>query len=191
MKKFLWILLSVILVAGITVCVVLCLKPKSTEPDPTESTPSWEQRVADQAYAVAASDALMHFFRNSGHTTDYPDYYGGCYIEDGILHIRLVSPPEETLATLKSVLSVYSPVVMYESCKYSYNESKKYADTIAKEMIDREYGVTSWHIDQITGNIEIGVLAEDMEKAEKFVKKKKKKGYPPIVIQEGQYIKLD
>ncbi|MBQ3530165.1 MAG: hypothetical protein IJA47_06730 [Oscillospiraceae bacterium] len=189
-KKTLWILILAALAAGIAICVALTLDRKNTESDPTESTPSWEQRVAEQQYAVAASDALMHYFHNNGYVTDYPDYYGGGYIEDGVYHIRLCSPLEETMAELKMVLSVYSPVVAYESCEYSLNASQKYADTVAKEMLDKEFGVTSWHVSNRTGNIEIAVVAEDMEAAEKFIKKRQEKGYPPIIITEGNYIEL-
>lgn len=191
MKKSLWILISAVLVASAAVCIALGMDGKNTEFYPTETTPSWEQRAADQQYAVAASDALMHYFRNNGHTTDYPGYYGGCYIADNVLHIRLVSPREETLAALKTVLSAYAPVVVYEFCEYALNASQEYADTIAKEMLDLEYAVTGWGVDQKTGSIEISVLAEDMEKAEKFVKKRKEKACPPILIKEGQYISLD
>ena len=191
MKKTLWILLSVILVVGIVACVVFDAEHKSAEPDSIESTPSWEQKVADQQYAVVASDALMHYFRNNGYITDYPDYYGGCYIADNVLHIRLCSPTEETMKTLKTVLSVYSPVVVYEFCEYSLSASQKYADTVAKEMLDLEYSVTSWGIDQETGNVEIGVLAEDMERAQDFLKNREEEGYPPIVIEEGYYMRLD
>lgn len=191
MRKVLRILRSTVLIAGIAVCVVLCAGCKSVEPDSTESTPSREQRVADQQYAVSASDALMHFFRNNGYSVGYPDYYGGCYIADNVLHIRLVSPPKETMETLETVLSVYSPVVVYEFCEYSLNASQKYADTIAREMIDLKYAITGWGVDQKTGNIKINVLAEDIKKAEKFVKKRAEKGYPPILIEEGQYAVLD
>lgn len=187
MKKKLWILIPIVLVAGIAVCIFVTLDRKNTEPDPTESTPSWEQRVADQAYAVAASDALVHYFRNNGYVTGYPDYYGGCYIADNVLHIRLCSPLEETMSELKMVLSVYSPVVVYESCEFSYMKSKEYADTIAMEMIDKGFAVTSYCVDQKTGNIKISVLAEDVKDATKFAKKKNKRDYPPIVISKGNY----
>ena len=187
MKKILWILLSVILAAGIAVCIFLSLSREAVKPGATESTPSWEQRVIDQQYAVAASDALVYYFRNNGYVTDYPDYYGGCYIADNVLHIRLCSPSEETMSELKMVLSVYSPVVVYESCEFSYTKSKEYADTVAMEMIDKGLAVTSWHVSNQTGNIEISVLAEDVKDATKFAKKKKKKGYPPIVISKGNY----
>ena len=190
MKKILWILLSVILAAGVAVCIFLSLSREGVKPDATESTPSWEQRVIDQQYAVAASDALVYYFHNNGYVTDYPDYYGGCYIADNVLHIRLCSPSEETMSELKMVLSVYSPVVVYESCDFSYTKTKEYADTVAMGMVDKGLAVTSWYVSQQTGNIEIKVLAEDLKEATKFAKKKKKKGYPPIVVSEGNYVQL-
>ena len=91
------------------------------------------------------------------------------------------------MSELTMVLSVYSPVVVYESCEFSYIKLKEYADTVAMEMVDKGFAVTSWHVSNQTGNIEISVLTEDVKDATKFAKKKKKKGYPPIVISKGNY----
>lgn len=151
MKKTVWILIPIVLVAGITVCIFLSVDRKAAEPDSTETTLSWEQKMMEQQYAAAANEALMHYFRNNGYVTDYPDYYGGRYIADGVLHIRLCSPPEEILSELKTVLSVYSPVVVYESCEYSYMKTKEYADTLANEMIDKGFALTSWYVSAQTG----------------------------------------
>ena len=147
-----------------------------------------EQLVLAQEKAVAANEALMQYFYDNGYVTTYPDFFGGCYISENVLHIRLTSSTEETMAVLHDVLAGYEDAVVYEDCSCSQAELQKYADGSAKEIQKQGYDVTYWYVDSINNKIVIGVLAEDAKGASDFAENKqmvgKSKGMPNIVIVE-------
>ena len=70
-----------------------------------------DELIEVQSGAVEANEALMQYFLANGTTLDYPDYFGGCYIEDNILHIRLISPADEEKSKLKEALAGYENVI--------------------------------------------------------------------------------
>ena len=104
--------------------------------------PTWEERVADQRTAVAANEALMQYFYNHGWISEYPDYYGGTYIEENVLHVRLVSPSEQTMAVLKEIFYPYADTVVYEYCDISRTDAQKKAEDVAHQLINKGYDVS-------------------------------------------------
>lgn len=75
---------------------------------------SIDHPIASQEQAVKANEALMQFFYENGWITEYPDYFSSCFIEDNILHIRLVPPADEEVEALKEALKDYEEAVCYE-----------------------------------------------------------------------------
>ena len=144
----------------------------------------------DQAVAVAASEALMRYFFNQGYVTDYPSYYGGRYIKDNKLYVRLVSPTEAEKAKLSSIFAPYKESVVYQYSDMSMNDLQEYADKIFIRLREEGYKVAGYGVDDITGDIVIGVLKEDVEAATAWVKANLRV-YPKVVIEEGGYVELD
>jgi len=127
------------------------------------SAPSFDTLMAMQKQAVEANEVLMEFFFNAGYITEYPDYFSGCYIEDNILHIRLVTPTNTETEKLKALLADYEDVVCYEIGQYSQTYLQEYADITAKEFIDQGCNIVNYYVDSITENIVIGVLQNNIE----------------------------
>lgn len=114
MKKFLSLLLSVILVGSFAV-----------------SASAAENVVVDESVqenAVAAYDELMASFSvthsNSGEKI-YPDYYGGSYINNAGQLVVYVTNDAQRPAVLSD-----NADVLYEICAYSYNELLYVMDTL-------------------------------------------------------------
>ena len=106
----------------LTVMMLFCHTPGVSA---TKAELTMDEKIADQKMAVDANEALMQYFLDNGWMHEYPEYFGGCYIADNILHVRLVSPSEQTMETLKSIFRPYAKAVVYEdrdsrSCGLSY-----------------------------------------------------------------------
>lgn len=146
----------------------------------------------EQKEAVGANNALMAYLFGKGYVTNYPEWFGGCYIEGNKLHIRLVSPSEEEMKRISDVLVHFGDVVVYENAERSMTELQAYADQTADELRKLGYEVTSWYVDSITGNIVIAVLEKDFEAATAWVGDTlKNESDPQIVIEKGGYIDLE
>lgn len=147
---------------------------------------------ANQKQAVEANESLMQYFYDQGYVTDYPDYFGGCYIESDKLHIRLVNPSDEDVTALSRVLDRYAEVVVYENGEMSMADLQAYADETADELIKLGYQVTSWYVDSITGNVVIQVLEEDLSAVTAWVAGMvENSSAPQIIVEKGNYISLD
>ena len=153
---------------------------------------SIDHLIASQEQAVKANEALMQYFYEHGWITEYPDYFSSCFIEDNILHIRLVPPADEEVEALKEVLKDYEEAVCYEYGVYSQSDLQDYADTTAAELMNQGCDVTSWYVDSITGDVVIGVLPESVEQAEELVDRGQTYSYsgeyPSVIIEASGYI---
>ncbi len=147
--------------------------------------------VTAQEKAVSANEALMQYFFSNGWITEYPEYYGGSYIADNVFYIRLVSPSDQTVAQLKEVFLRYADAVMYEFCNFSQTNAQTRADEVANEFIKLEYAVTHWYVESKTGNIVVGMLEEDIDKAKELLRSQKNHSQttsaPSIIIEKGEY----
>lgn len=147
--------------------------------------------IAAQKEAVEANEVLMQYFFEEGWVIEYPDYFGGCYIEDNILHIILVEPTTEETRILDALLSDYKDVTAIEYGSYSQASLQDYADNAATELKEQGLGVTHWYVDVETGNVIIGVISDDMGSANAKVAQMQdyvfKNLVPKIVIEEGAY----
>ena len=149
-------------------------------------------KFAEQKEAAEANNALMEYFFDQGYVTDYPTYFGGCYIENNKLHIKLVSPTDEEMKEISAVLSRYGDTVVYHNSKMSMSDLQAYADKTAKELIAHGYAVTLWYVDSISGNIVIEVLEEDLSEATAWVADNTdNQAQTQIIIEKGSYISLD
>ena len=70
------------------------------------------------------------------------------------------------------------------------NNLQEYADRIYIRLREEGYKVAGYGVDNITGDIVIGVLKEDIEAATAWVKANLH-AYPKVVIEEGFYVVPD
>ena len=147
---------------------------------------------SDQKEAVAAHNALMSYFFSRGYVTNYPEWFGGCYIEENKLHIKLVSPSDEEMKNISQILASFDKVIVYKNAEMSMVDLQEYADKTANKLINSGYDVTSWYVDSITGNIIIAVLEKDFESVTEWVDTAlQSDNAPKIVIEIGGYIDLE
>lgn len=147
---------------------------------------------SNQKEAVEANNALVSYFFSKGYVTNYPEWFGGCYIEENKLYIKLVSPSEEEMKNISQILAPFDKVIVYKNAEMSMADLQEYADKTANELIKSGYGVTSWYVDNVTGNIIISVLEKDFEAVTDWVNTAlQNNNTPKIVIEIGGYIELD
>lgn len=147
---------------------------------------------SEQKEAVLAHNYLMVQLFREGYVNDYPEWFGGCYIEGNKLHIRLVSYTDDEIKTLKEELASFGNVVVYENAEISMSNLQEYADKTANALMENGYAVTSWYVDSVTGNIVISVLEKDLDAASAWVKAAtKNEDAPKIVIEIGNYVEPD
>ena len=143
--------------------------------------------IKNQEQAVKASDALTRYFLSQGYVPDYPAYYGGCYIENNRLHVRLVAPTDQEMSEISLVLDLYKNVVVYHYGEYSMSDLQAYADQTVDKMIALGYRVTEWCVSDRTGDVVIAVLEEDFDAAVAWAADALE-DYPKVVIEIGDYV---
>ena len=90
-----------------------------------------------EAKALAAWNKLKETFGYSYTVSDsieYPDYYGGSYIENGKLIVYIVKGYNEKTPQLLSS----DPIFVVKECDYSYNELLKAANEVSEFMVSEK-----------------------------------------------------
>lgn len=90
-----------------------------------------------EAEALAAWNRLKDIFgysRTASDSIEYPDYYGGSYIEDGKLIVYIVKGNNEKTPHLLSS----DPFIVVKECKYSYNELIKATNEVSEFMVSEK-----------------------------------------------------
>lgn len=144
----------------------------------------------EQKRAVEAQNWLMTYFFVQGYVTEYPDWFGGCYIEDGMLYVKLVSPSEDVRETLSQRLDFYKDVVVFLDEELSLSVLQDYADRGAEELMGLGCEVTSRYVDSVEGQIVISVLEKDHAAAIAWAEAASREGVR-IKIEIGGYISPD
>ncbi len=143
---------------------------------------------SEQKEAVEAHNCLASYFFSKGYITNYPEWFGGCYIEGNKLYIKLVSPSDEEMKNVSQILAPFENVIVYKNAELSMADLQEYADKTAKGIKEKGYAVTSWYVDSITGNIIISVLEKDFEAVTEWVNTASQNGgAPKVVIEIGEY----
>lgn len=176
----------------VAICLlVLILLGGVSGANATNESPSITELISAQERAVAANEVLMQYFFDSGWITEYPGYFGGCYIEENILHVRLVPPTDQAVAALSEVLAGYEDVIVYEVCQSSQAELQEYTDETTSALIELGYRVTHSYIDSTTGSIVIGVVEEDVNAVNLLIEERKTYAFgshaPNVIIEAGSY----
>ena len=183
-KKWFKTIISIFL----ALVMVITLTPKSQAAEQLD----FEAEFAAKARATEASEVLMEYFVQLGFYCDYPDYYAGCYIGDDCkFHVRLCSPTQDVLEMLTAMFEEYSDVIVYENSDFSWSEMFEYVDTLANELIELGYGITSWGVDDFTGSVAVEVLEEDLNEVRSMVEDQQTyaagNSRPNIIFREGEY----
>ncbi len=149
-------------------------------------------KYIEQKEAVKAHNALMSYLFEKGYVTNYPDWFGGCYIDGNKLYIKICSPSDEEMKNISQILAPFDDVIVYKNAEMSMDDLQKYADKTADELIETGYAVTSWYVDSVTGNIVISVLEKDFLQVTDWVSdKSKNEDLPMIVVKKGAYTTAD
>ncbi|MGM9643130.1 MAG: hypothetical protein ACI3XI_07975 [Eubacteriales bacterium] len=149
-------------------------------------------KYVEQKEAVKAHNALMSYLFEKGYVTNYPDWFGGCYIDGNKLYIKLVSPSDEEMKNISQILAPFDDVIVYENAETSMDDLQEYADKTANELIENGYAVTSWYVDSATGNIVISVLEKDFAQVTDWVSdKSQNEDLPIIIVKKGAYTTAD
>ena len=156
-----------------------------------------EQREYDKANgrAVDIANLLMAAFEDEAAAdTDYPDWFGGCWIgEDNKLHVAFtVDAPEAARAKVRSALSGWEELVVYEKdMPYSYNELYRAIDGVYAHLREKGIKLTGYGVDEWFNRMEIGVLTGYLDAAEALRAELEALFPYPIVFEEGPYAVLE
>ncbi len=172
----------------LSMVILFCSIPTASM-NAANQAPSVDKMISEQAQAVEANEILMQFFFAESKTLEYPSYFGGCYIEDNVLHIRLAAPTAEEIAILEKILCNHKDVIIFEYSDHSQASLQNYADKTAAELKKQGIAVTFWYVEVETGNVIIGVLPADMDTATAKIAKMQNASPtdPKIIITEGGY----
>lgn len=115
---------------GITLLVIGGCTDDFDTPNDTpqfEYSPSYGVKFVDQNKAIKAHEQLFESFdlkmkSTSGEECDYPDYYGGCYIDE---NQKLVVYVKDVPSLRSSSIDLNNDVIEKKTCTYSYNELVK------------------------------------------------------------------
>ena len=179
-----------IFAVALSMMMLFCSIP-GVSADTVERGSAVDELIAAQKQAVEANEILMQYFFAEGWVLEYPDHFGGCYIDDNILHIILVEPTNEEFKILSTLLSDHQNAVVFEYGNYSQASLQDHADSTAAELKEQGLGVTHWYVEVGTGDIIIGVVSDDIDPAAAKVSEIQKYTFrssaPKIVIEEGGY----
>lgn len=103
----------------------------------SSSTNLQQTSLNGEAAALEAWNRLKETFRCSRIVSDsieYPDYYGGSYIEDGKLIVYIVKGNNERIPRLLSSDSIF----VVKECDYSYNELLKATNEVSEFMVSEK-----------------------------------------------------
>lgn len=125
--------------------------------------PEWfSDAVAEQEKAVEAHEILFEAL-NLNEKRDYPDDFGGDFIDGGKLYICVTS--EESIAKYRRILED-NPVVEYKIVKHSRNEIQQQVDSFVEEHKD-EFVFYTYGVDVVNN---CGVITTSDEYVEEMKK---------------------
>lgn len=110
------------------------------------SEPDYEALMMAQQGAVMAHEALMASFTPTPEGYDYPENFGGDFIEDNKLVVLLVSLSNANIQYYANILSEYIDIVEFRSVDYSYNELSEEVKATVDSM-NENYSVTKSYVD--------------------------------------------
>lgn len=124
MKKILFSVLIMITIGAMVSCTDdLTEIPKSHQANMPNS-PALEVKYIDQHEAVEAFNKLQETFsgkeRRSNGTTEYPEYYGGCYIDENANLVVYIAG--DSIISRARIANTLGENIITKYCKYSFQE---------------------------------------------------------------------
>ena len=130
---------------------------------PVKETTCLQQKRRGEAEALDAWSKLKNTFGYSRTATDcinYPNYYGGSYVEDGKLIVYIVKEKKDSIPRFLHSDSTF----VVKECEYSYNELLKTTNDISEFMVsDKNNG------NPIKENLSLCTLCETINRVEVYV----------------------
>lgn len=119
------------------ICCISSYSSEETSYLNGNSTNLQQTSLNGEAKALAAWNKLKETFGYSHTVSDsieYPDYYGGSYIENGKLIVYIVKGYNEKTPQLLSS----DPIFVVKECDYSYNELLKAANEVSEFIVSEK-----------------------------------------------------
>ena len=107
----------------------------SVPAEPDEAYMEWfMEQSRGQAQALDAYQVLYIAYRAAGREPDWPEQYGGAYIEGNMLHINVVGADEAATAPYRELLTDYLAVVTFENVEWSMRQLERARDEIMEDL---------------------------------------------------------
>ena len=175
MKKMLFDLLTMIVVVFAMVSCSSELEDFSSTESLFENSPTYGIKYVDQSQAFEAYEEIMNGFglgmeTKSFETVVYPDYYGGCYIdENNKLIVYMVG---DTVRARSSLLSLSSNVILIRG-DYSFQELNNIMNVIGDFSAKNPYNPIAENIAAVSlmdkqNNILVRLYDCSKEKIDEF-----------------------
>ena len=161
--------------------------------NPTESLTRRES-FSEHSLLEAYNRLTDCWYQPEAGIMEYPDYYVGAYIDDGILYVCCTELSEEILDEMNGILGEYKHLVEYREGGYSRNELQSLGEQLADKLRQNELPWTMWGIDEQKNCISIGFdrsrLGERWDTVLELVEEYQEKGLP-IEIRDSGAVRLD
>lgn len=120
------------------------------------------KEAPEQSSALGAHELLMeHIATLFG---GYPDYFGGDYVQDSVLHIQVTDLSGSGAKKIRNLLKGYEACIVLEEVEYSYNDLFDLGESAAEEInaAFSSYVVTSYGVDVKRNVCLITLASEDV-----------------------------
>ena len=155
MKKAISIILLVALLAA-----TLTVASANNDSSLAIESPELSQFLAlaeAQKDAVAAHEVLYSSFLSDNSVLEnFPENYGGDYIEDNLLHICIVDLPTQDLTPYKTLLADYLDIVVFEDVKHSLELLLNSSYEIASSLNQEGISIVSYGVSESNNSVTIG-----------------------------------
>ncbi len=172
MKKILLFISCLLVIPILTIPLVSALNINNTDIKLSKfQNKSYEIEpsvLKKQYLASEDNEKILEYFQNQTNKDDYPDYYGGTYINHENELVVMITENTNTIQkTLKDVTE--NPTLKFENVKYSYRELNNIIDEIGIGITQNLQNKNS-NKDNIYNYITGTVLLDDKNKIEVFIK---------------------
>lgn len=181
---------------GITLLVIGGCTDDFDTPNDTpqfEYSPSYGVKFVDQNKAINAHKQLFESFdlkmkSTSGEGCEYPDYYGGCYIDE---NQKLVVYVKDVPSLRSSSIDLNNDVIEKKTCTYSYNELIKIQKQVLNYVSNTTNIATSQNVVAVSimskeNLVKVGLLDCSDQKIKEF--KENIADSPAVIFERAEIV---
>lgn len=166
MKHLIKTLICITAILALLLSSVCAFNTATGEPSSniTQAERAYLERLGEtQKHAADAHDVLYNSFLIAGSDIEnYPNNFGGDYIDGNTLHILVVDLPTQDTTYYTELLQDYLDYIVFENADYPLRSIYNSAHRIARSLIDDGVPVTSYGADIKKNCISIGIDENDL-----------------------------